>query len=513
MKGVKMKQNFMFKKDKEEIKLEKVKKWKVLIADDEEQVHEITKLVLKSVKFNGLKIEFIDTYSEEETKEVLRMTSDIAVLFLDVVMENDDSGLNIVKYLRDELKNNTTQIIMRTGQTFESPPKEIIENYEINDFKEKAGLTSDKLYMSLIQGLRSYKNLDQLNKSKRVLKGIVTVSSDLFLENNSINNFTDNSLKYLISFLDSENIPSSGFAVIEEMGNFKIVAGTFEYSNHINSSLKSAVSEKVYKKIEEAHKEEKSFIEKRELFGYFKSRNGIKNLLYAKTEIDLSEIDKKLLKVFSKQLTSAFENICLKQEIIDTQKEIILKLGEVVETRSKDTANHVLRVSEYSEIIASGLNLGKKQQELLKSASPMHDIGKIGIPDAILKKPGKLTKEEFEIIKNHTTIGFKIFEKSEYQILKAASIIARGHHEKWDGTGYPDGLRGEEIHIFARIVAVADVFDALTNKRVYKAPWGVDDAINLIKKGRGFHFDPKVVDVFLDNLDEILKVKDLYSRV
>jgi len=221
-----MEQNFIFKKYKEEIELKETKKWRVLIADDEEQIHEITKLVLKNVKFDNLEIEFIDTYSEKETKEVLRAISNIAVLFLDVVMENDDSGLNVVRHIREELENNSIQIVMRTGQTFKIPPKEIIENYEINDYKEKTELTADKLYMSLIQALRSYKTLDQLTNNKHALKGVAKVSSDLF----------------------SENIPSSGLSVVEEMENFEIIEGISEDSiKKRNQTLKELVKNRTEK--------------------------------------------------------------------------------------------------------------------------------------------------------------------------------------------------------------------------------------------------------------------------
>ena len=175
---------------------------------------------------------------------------------------------------------------------------------------------------------------------------------------------------------------------------------------------------------------------------------------------------------------------------------------------SEETGNHVKRVAEYSRIFATAYGLEPKEAELLKLASPMHDIGKIGIPDAILLKPGRLNEEEFCVMKSHTSIGHDMFNHSHRPILRAAAIIAHQHHEKWDGSGYPQGLKGEDIHIFGRITAIADVFDALGSERVYKKAWELDRIINLFKEERGKHFDPKLVDLFIENLPKLLQVRD-----
>ena len=204
----------------------------------------------------------------------------------------------------------------------------------------------------------------------------------------------------------------------------------------------------------------------------------------------------------------------LNDEIITTQKEVVYTMGEIAETRSKETGNHVKRVALYSEILAHRYGLNQEEVQLLKLASPMHDIGKIAIPDQILNKPGKHTPEEFEVMKTHAAIGFEILKNSNRRILKAASIVAQQHHEKWDGSGYPLGLSGETIHIYGRITAIADVFDALSSDRVYKQAWPDDKIFALIKEQSGKHFDPKLVEIYFDYLDEILAIrnslKDIY---
>jgi len=201
----------------------------------------------------------------------------------------------------------------------------------------------------------------------------------------------------------------------------------------------------------------------------------------------------------------------LHQEIEETQKEVIYKMGEIGETRSKETGNHVKRVAEYSRLLADLYGLDSHQSKVLFTASPMHDIGKVGIPDSILKKPGKLTEEEFSEMKNHVKIGFDILKSSKREVLQAASIVAFQHHEKWDGTGYPQGLKEEEIHVYGRITALADVFDALGSQRCYKEAWDDEKIFSLLKEESEKHFDPKLVELFFENFEAFDEIRKKYK--
>lgn len=201
----------------------------------------------------------------------------------------------------------------------------------------------------------------------------------------------------------------------------------------------------------------------------------------------------------------------LNDEITDTQKEVVFTMGAIGESRSKETGNHVKRVAEYSKLIALKYGLPEEEAELLRMASPMHDIGKVAIPDAILKKPARFTPEEFDIMKTHAQLGHEMLKYSKRPILNTASIVAHEHHERWDGKGYPRGLSGEDIHIYGRITSLADVFDALGSKRVYKDAWSDEKIFALFKEERGKQFDPKIVDIFFENLDEFLKIRDKFS--
>jgi PAS domain S-box-containing protein len=205
------------------------------------------------------------------------------------------------------------------------------------------------------------------------------------------------------------------------------------------------------------------------------------------------------------------EVIDLHKEIEGTQREIIYKMGEIGESRSNETGNHVKRVAEYSKLLAKLHGLDEKECDVLFTASPMHDIGKVGVPDSILNNPGKLSDEEWKIMRKHTVIGYNILKNSKREILKAAAIVARDHHEKWDGTGYPRKIKGEEIHIYGRITAISDVFDALGSTRCYKEAWTDEDIFKLLKDEKGKHFDPQLVDLFFDNIDKFMEIRSKYK--
>jgi len=197
----------------------------------------------------------------------------------------------------------------------------------------------------------------------------------------------------------------------------------------------------------------------------------------------------------------------LSKEIEETQKEVILTMGAIGESRSRETGNHVKRVAEYSKILALNYGLSEEEAELLKQVSPMHDIGKVGIPDSILNKPGRLTFDEKLIMNSHADLGYDMLKYSKRKLLKTAAIVAHEHHENWDGSGYPRGLKGEEIHIYGRITALADVFDALGTGRVYKDVWEDEKIFQLFRDESGKHFDPKLVDIFFENVEEFLAIR------
>ncbi|MDH5572646.1 MAG: response regulator [Gammaproteobacteria bacterium] len=200
------------------------------------------------------------------------------------------------------------------------------------------------------------------------------------------------------------------------------------------------------------------------------------------------------------------------KEIYDTRLEIVRCLGRAAEYRDNETGLHIVRMSKFAELLGRAYGIGEHQCELLLNASPMHDIGKIGIPDHVLLKPGKFEPDEWEIMKTHAAIGANILSGSDSELLNMAKEIALSHHEKWDGSGYPAGLAGEDIPLVGRITAIADVFDALTSERPYKKAWTVEDAVKLINEQSGIHFEPKMVELFNDLLPEFCAIRDQFSE-
>ena len=204
---------------------------------------------------------------------------------------------------------------------------------------------------------------------------------------------------------------------------------------------------------------------------------------------------------------SRFAQARLLSELENSQKELIWFLTELMESTSDEKGKHIRRVAEISALLAKlHPTLSDTDADTLYHASPMHDIGKMTVPHEILHKPGKYTPEEFEVMKSHTTNAYKLLSGSKRKLIKSAAIIAYQHHEKWDGSGYPRGLKGSDIHIYGRIIALADVFDALTHQRCYKTAWTVDDAVAFIQEQRGFHFDPELVDLMISHLDQFADI-------
>ncbi len=199
-------------------------------------------------------------------------------------------------------------------------------------------------------------------------------------------------------------------------------------------------------------------------------------------------------------------------ELEKTRSQIIRRLGRAAEFKDNETGNHVIRMSHYARLTAQATGMNAAQVEILFHAAPMHDVGKIGIPDNILLKPGKLDEVEWEVMRQHPAMGAEIIGEHKDELLQAAHCVAITHHEKWDGSGYPNGLKGEEIPIFGRIVAIADVFDALTTARPYKKAWTVEAALAMIEEGAGKHFDPGLMPAFRQALPEMLKIKERYSE-
>ncbi len=463
--------------------------WKVLIVDDEPEVHILTRTVLKNVSFNNKPILFLSAYDAESTRQILDEESDIALILLDLVMEEEYTSLELVRYIREELKNRLTRIILRTGVPGTEPARRIIVDYEINDYKEKTDLTTPGLFTSVIKSLRNYQDLVRmkkinavLEKSREGLTRVIHSSADLFASRtirvflgeliNQTSLMLDRKSRVQFSHEESENTFDPG--LIGALESLKFSSHTLLYDDYFIGRLSISDVNPLY--------------------------------LIADNCTSLHEDEIQMLEIFFSNANIMYNNLTLKEEFHAAQSEMIGLLGDVIENRSRELFGHQNRVSEYALILARKLEIPEEEITTLQDAVKLHDTGKIGIFDSILDKPGPLTSEEFNTMKSHTTIGYEILRFSSRKLCQMAAAIAWEHHERWDGSGYPRGLSGKNIHQFGRITCIVDVFDALTSERVYRKAWHFEKTIQFIKDGRGTQFDPLMVNLFLEEQDHIKEI-------
>lgn len=474
--------------------------WKVLIVDDEPEVHRITKMTLAQFLFDNKPIEFLHAYTGTEAKAIMANEPDIALILLDVVMETDSAGLDVVRYVRTELHNPQVRIVLRTGQPGQAPEDDVVANFDINDYKDKTELTSQKLRTLIRASLRSYRDICTLEHNRKGLEKVIAASKGIF-EKQALKQFAEGTLDQLSALL-----------ALEETSLFQLKQNAYEIRNTDVEPILNEEDQTHYRNsavIQQALVNKQNVFRDNELVIYCKNpRHSL--IFHIEGTRPLSQMDTYLLNLFTENIIIALENIRLNELLADNQREIIYRIGEIVETRSKESGLHVKRVALYCELFARLLGFPEEKAELLKRASPLHDIGKIGIPDAILHKPGKLDADEWEIMKTHAQIGYDMLSGSDIELFQVASQIALNHHEKWDGSGYPQGLTGHTIPLEGRITALVDVFDALGSDRCYKRAWPLDKILALIQEEKGRHFDPALVELMLANLDDFLAIRDTY---
>jgi response regulator RpfG family c-di-GMP phosphodiesterase len=478
--------------------------WKVMIIDDDPGVHEVTRLALSGFEFDGRSLEFLSAYSAAEGESLLRAHPDTAVALVDVVMEHEHAGLDLVRSIREVQQNRMIRLILRTGQPGQAPERTVIRQYDINDYKEKSELSAQKLYSAILTSLRSWRDLMALDANRAGLQRVIRATGEIF-RTRDLSRFVQGVLEQLVALLflerDALLIQCDSLALRHEGGQVVVVAATGEFVALVGTQAVSSLPTHMLEDVATVLRTRKPLLREGEYWGYFQARSGNENVIYLKSLQPLSGDDSSLIQLFLQNVSIAYENTLLHDEIEGTQRDIVYMLGEAIETRSRETGQHVRRVAEYCHLIARGIGLSERDADILKMAAPLHDFGKIGIPDAVLHKPGKLDEDEWVVMRQHAEIGYEMLGQSKREILQAAALLAGQHQEKGDGMGYPLGLQGEQIHIYGRIGAVADVFDALGSRRCYKEPWPLEATLDYLRQQRGLHFDPAIVDWVLGNVD------------
>lgn len=467
--------------------------WTILVVDDEPIVHTVTQLVLRNYRFDNRPITLLSAYSAEEAKEILLQRDDIAVALVDVVMETDRAGLDLVRWIRDEIENSIIRIVIRTGQPGVAPEEAVIERYEINDYKQKTELSDTRLVTTVATALRNYRDLTKMDRDYRNLKNLVSVSQPIWT-GGDMARLDEMILDRFTGLLDDRT--GSAAVVAMTVDGLKVLIGKGRF---FDAGLQDADIHILDRLCDGAG----PHIDGRTYAARLDERGQTPRFLMMEAGRPFDRNETSVLDAFVTSISLAVTNASLMQTMDRIQRDMLFFLGEVVERRSETTGNHVRRVSHIVRLLASTLGHDEEKAERIGLASSLHDVGKVVVPDEILHKPGKLTPAEFSVIQSHTVVGHDLLDRSDDSFFTLAAEIARSHHERWDGTGYPDNLAGDAIPLCARITAVADVFDALSHTRSYKAAWPVDETVAYIQRGANTQFDATVVAAFIDVLNEI----------
>ncbi|PKN22306.1 MAG: hypothetical protein CVU68_04710, partial [Deltaproteobacteria bacterium HGW-Deltaproteobacteria-3] len=343
--------------------------WKVLVVDDEEEVHAVTKLVLADFSYDNKGLLFLHAYSGREARELIAEHPDTAIIFLDVVMEKNDAGLDVVRHIREELKNSFVRIILRTGQPGQAPAEKVIIDYDINDYKEKTELTAQKLFTTMVASLRSYRDILTIEANRKGLEKIIDAATSI-CRLRSVTNLASGVLTQLVAILHlSENAlycRTSGIAVANIQGSFKMLAATGAYESYLDAEVGGDLPDKVLAYVQQATALKQSICQDNRYIGYFCSERGEETVIYLEGWRDLSELDRRMIEVFCGNVQVAYENVLLTQEIEGTQKEIIYTLGQLAEMRSLETGNHVHRVAEYSRLLAEKHGMSPREVEVIR---------------------------------------------------------------------------------------------------------------------------------------------------
>ncbi len=508
--------NFIFQDEVEEETNNEQNKadkfWRILVIDDDESVHQVTKLVLADAEIEHRKLDIVSAFSSKEAKEILLKDNTFCMAFVDVVMETDHAGLELVEWIRKEHKNQAIRLVLRTGQAGSAPEARVIKEFDINDYKEKTDFTANKMITTVYASIRAYRDIMTIQRSLDAFKKLIEATHDL-LKINQLKNFGSAALNHLLSLM---NVESSALYIARTQTDFahkstsSIIACTGKYVCESDSLEESDISEHVKARIQQVFIDKTHYRDESCFVGFYRSSNNAASVLYIEFEDDNEHFKANLAELFATNVALILESLTKQQEIEKTQKELLFIVGEAVEARSKETGAHVRRVAIICEMLAKKLDLDEAFVEAIRLAAPLHDLGKIAIPEHILHNPGKLVGKDWEIMQSHAQIGADILEKSTVSISQLAARLANYHHENWDGTGYPEGLKGEQIPIEARIMAVADVFDALGSKRCYKEPWQAEEIKDFLLSEKDKKFEAKMVNLIVDNFDEFLAIRVQY---
>jgi response regulator RpfG family c-di-GMP phosphodiesterase len=484
--------------------------WQVLVVDDEPAVHEVTKLVMAGFEMDGRPLHFTHCYSAAEARAMLGTPNDFALILLDVVMESEHAGLDLARHIREDIKNLNVRIVLRTGQPGQAPEEQVIKDYDINDYKEKTDLTRRRLITVFYAALRAYRDLMRIEHARLGLRRSIEAISQIY-DSRSLRSFASAVLEQvnMLLNLNGEGLCASRMASCTAYtanaanGHIRVLAATDAYAGLMEGEELESLPTEVRAAMNRVLREHTSHYGDKHYAGYFKTNAGSESMIYMVFPEPVNSQARELLEIFSQNVAITYDGLLQREDTHSAQRDTISMLGGAIEKRSSEASLHIQRVGNVAALLASLHGAKEDDVELIRMAASLHDVGKAAIADYILTKPGPLTAQEWEQMKSHSHEGAKLLGQSKARVHILGAKIAQDHHERWDGTGYPQGLIGEAISLEGRITAIADVLDALLSDSCYKKAWPLPDAIHYLSEQSGKHFDPRLIALLQDHLPEL----------
>ena len=483
---------------------QKSKPWVILSIDDDPPVHELTRLLISDFVFEGRPLEIHFLNSGLEARSFMQQHGDVALLFLDVIMESDAAGLELARYIRDDLGNHFSRIVLRTGQSGQAPEEAVIREYDIDGYLAKTEMGPARMHSILYSMLRSYRDICSLQRNRLALSQVVESITSI----NSTDNLTSfasallNQIAALMSGVQDamllERVKKSG------LDSFCILASSGRFSSRLGECSIDSLEERVQERISDAIEHSESKQQDNFYIFYNQVSVGMECLLYIENSKEMSTAEIKLLDLFIYHVGLTHGSLLRKEKAVEGQRMLIRILGESIDTQPKESQAHQHRVGEICRLLAALSGMDREEVEMIARAAPLHDIGKSLIPNHIIDKSGKLDADEWSLMQHHTQLGYELLNRAESPTLRMAAAIAWQHHEQWDGQGYPQHLKGDDIELAARITLIADVFDSLCTDASYRNAVSEEEALNMIKDESGSRLIPHWLTSFLRTLPKWL---------
>ncbi|SFV10755.1 HD domain-containing phosphohydrolase [Pseudoduganella namucuonensis] len=493
--------------------------WQVLVVDDEVSVHQVTQLVMSDFTFDGRPLRFTHCYSAAEARAALSRPNQFALILLDVVMESEHAGLDLVKHIREELGNGMVRIVLRTGQPGQAPQAYVLKTYDINDYREKTDLTHAKLSTVFYSALRAYRDLTRLERARAGLRRSIDAITQV-CDSDNLRGFCSAVLEQASALLghDGEGVCASrqgggdvrggvdAYAAARTDAGLRVLAVTPAYAALRVDETLDRLPLPVRQAFIRCMRERRDHHGDRHYACYYRTREDNECLLYMAFSEPIGEEERELLGMFSANVAITYEKLLQREEIAATQEATVAILGEALERRSAAPGAHVRRVGAISAMLADAARLAPGAARRLRLAAPLHDVGHAAVPDDVLNTPGPLDDAQWGVMRRHCEAGRAMLAGSPQPVLKLAAAIAHEHHERWDGAGYPRGLSGERISMAGRIVALADFVDAMVSPRCYRPAWPLEHALEQVRAESGKRFDPALALLLLAREAELRRL-------